>query len=117
MIYSDVLKGGSSGKCVESGDADSLLVKCVTHEEEPIMPPKGPKLSNKEIDLIRQWVARGLLENTKSKRVKSANNNVAMAMPAIPKGQVIMPEYLNIEPFIKTKRRKRHDEVRKSTAT
>ncbi|MCH2206407.1 MAG: hypothetical protein MK132_11115 [Lentisphaerales bacterium] len=27
-----------------------------------------------------------------------------MAMPAIPKGQVIMPEYLNIEPFIKTKK-------------
>lgn len=104
MIYSDVLKGGSSGKCVESGDVDSLLVKCVTHEEEPIMPPKGPKLSDKEIDLIRQWVAGGLLENTKSKRVKSANNNVAMAMPAIPKGQVIMPEYLNIEPFIKTKK-------------
>ena len=50
MIYSDVLKGGSSGKCVESGDVDSLLVKCVTHEEEPIMPPKGPKLSDKEID-------------------------------------------------------------------
>ena len=68
------------------------------------MPPKGPKLSDKEIDLIRKWVAEGLLENTKSKRVKSANNNVAMAMPAIPKGQVIMPEYLNIEPFIKTKK-------------
>lgn len=104
MIYSDVLKGGSSGKCVESGDADSLLVKCVTHEEEPIMPPKGPKLEDAEIDLIRKWVAGGLLENSKSKRIKKASNDIAMSMPAIPKGQVILPEHLSIKPFIVTKK-------------
>ena len=104
MIYSDVLKGGSSGKCVESGDADSLLVKCITHEEEPIMPPKGPKLEDAEIDLIRKWVAGGLLENSKSKRIKKASNDIAMTMPAILKGQVILPKHLSIKPFIVTKK-------------
>jgi WD40 repeat protein len=102
MIYSDVLKGGSSGKAIESGNLDSLLIKCITHEEEPIMPPKGPKLTDKEIELIKQWITAGLLENTKSKRVKSSNQNITMSMPTIPQGQVIMPKYLNIEPHIQT---------------
>ena len=102
LTYKDVLKGGSSGKIVESGNTDCSLVTCVTHEAEPIMPPKGPKLAKAEIDLIKKWVNGGLLENSKSKRIQAANNNLAMKMPAVKKGEIILPRYLNLEPFLKT---------------
>ena len=65
MIYSDVLKGGSSGKCVESGDVDSLLVKCVAKKKNRSCLQKA-KLSDKEIDLIDN----GLPVNAKIPRVK-----------------------------------------------
>ena len=105
MIYDDVLKGGSSGKIVEPGNIDSLLVKCVTHEEEPIMPPKGPKLEEKEIELIRSWIKGGLLETASSQRVKvAANTSLAMSSKAVAKGTVTLPEYLNLQPFIETKK-------------
>ena len=104
MIYDDVLKGGSSGKIVEPGNIDSLLVKCITHEEEPVMPPKGPKLEEKEIELIRSWIKGGLLETANSQRVKvAANTSLAMSSKAVAKGTVTLPEYLNLQPFIETK--------------
>src|SRR5690242_9295496 len=40
--FSGLLKGGGSGSAANSGDPDgSKLVKAITHEEEPFMPPKS----------------------------------------------------------------------------
>ena len=104
MTYADVLKGGSSGKIVEPGDIESMLVKTITHEEEPIMPPKGPKLEEREIELIRSWIKGGLLETANSQRVKVAKNtSLAMSSKAVAKGTVTLPEYLNLQPYIETK--------------
>ena len=103
MTYADVLKGGSSGKIVEPGNIESLLVKSITHEEEPIMPPKGPKLEAKEIELVRSWIKGGLLETASSQRVKVAKNtSLAMSSKAVAKGTVTLPEYLTLQPFIET---------------
>ena len=103
MVYADVLKGGSSGKIVESGNIDSMLVKTITHAEEPVMPPKGPKLEEKEIELIRSWIKGGLLETADSQQVKVARNtSLAMSSKAVAKGTVTLPEYLNLQPFIET---------------
>src|SRR5687768_10257431 len=46
--YAATLAGSTSGKVIEPGDADgSLLYRLVTHAEEPTMPPKGDKLSDR----------------------------------------------------------------------
>ena len=104
MTYADVLKGGSSGKIVEVGNIESMLVKTITHAEEPIMPPKGPKLEEREIELVRSWIKGGLLETANSQRVKVAKNtSLAMSSKAVAKGTVTLPEYLNLQPFIETK--------------
>lgn len=104
MTYSDVLKGGSSGKIVEPGNIESMLVKTITHAEEPIMPPKGPKLEEREIELVRSWIKGGLLETANSQRVKVAKNtSLAMSSKAVAKGTVTLPEYLNLQPYIETK--------------
>jgi mono/diheme cytochrome c family protein len=53
-----VLKGGASGLAVEPGASDKSLIitKVVTRQ----MPPGNAKLTEKEIDAIRQWIDQGL---------------------------------------------------------
>ena len=55
--FSATMKGGSSGLIVAGGDPDgSSLYKVVAQTAEPFMPPKS-KLSDKEIDLVKKWIA------------------------------------------------------------
>ncbi len=54
----------SREKLMESGfvsktAADSLLVKLITHAEEPHMPLKAPKLPDETINRIKQWIDLG----------------------------------------------------------
>ena len=53
-----VLKGGASGDAVSPGASDKSLIvtKVVTRQ----MPPGNVKLTEAEIDAIRQWIDRGL---------------------------------------------------------
>src|SRR5262245_22444722 len=65
--FSAVLKGGSSGKAVVPGDAAGRkLYKSVARLEEPFMPDKGPKMADAEVELIKKWIAGGLLEKASS---------------------------------------------------
>src|SRR5438309_11616102 len=66
--YQGVLKGSGSGAVVLSGNVDgSKLWKALTHSEEPYMPPNRPKLDEKDLNLVKQWIAGGLLENAGGK--------------------------------------------------
>ncbi len=54
-----LLKGGDRGPTVSLDKPDeSLLLKAVNQHDELKMPPKG-KLSQAQIDTLRQWVKRG----------------------------------------------------------
>jgi mono/diheme cytochrome c family protein len=56
-----VLRGGNSGPAVVSGkSADSLLVHAVTGTRgaKP-MPPKEPRLTPQQIDLLKRWIDQG----------------------------------------------------------
>ena len=59
---SELLKGGSSGKAVIPGNAsESLLLELVSSgDEDEWMPPKGPRLTEKEIAVLRKWIETGL---------------------------------------------------------
>ena len=64
--------GGNSGKALEPGDPDgSLLYRLVTHAEEPAMPPKGNKLPDDQLAVIRNWIAGGLLDTSGSTAIVS----------------------------------------------
>ncbi|MEY4613519.1 MAG: hypothetical protein RL179_1492, partial [Planctomycetota bacterium] len=55
-------QGGDSGeKTINPGKPeDSLLIKMITvGKEGKIMPPKGAKLNEKEISLLKSWIASG----------------------------------------------------------
>jgi mono/diheme cytochrome c family protein len=106
--YGGTMKGGSSGLIVTGGDPDgSSLYKVVTHAAEPTMPPKS-KLADKEIDLIKKWIAGGLLENSGSKAIASNRPKVDLSLSAAsfgkPEGAPPMPGDLLLEPVVRTAR-------------
>ena len=52
-------KGGTRGPAIVPGKpAQSLLIQSLQHDGELQMPP-GPKLPDKEIRLITEWIRRG----------------------------------------------------------
>jgi mono/diheme cytochrome c family protein len=59
-----LLKGGHDGAVVVPGDpAKSLLIKLIRHEgpaDDPMdMPPKKPKLSDADIQVVTDWIKAG----------------------------------------------------------
>ena len=102
------LKGGSSGVVLLGGDPDgSKLFKSVMHSEDPTMPPNN-KLPEKELALIKAWIAGGLLENNGSKALVSkkpkTNLSLGAASFAKPDGPPPMPGDLLREPVMRTER-------------
>jgi cytochrome c len=58
------MKGGRDGAVIVPGDpAKSLLIKLIRHEgpaDDPKpMPPKSPKISDAEVEVITQWIKAG----------------------------------------------------------
>ena len=106
--FSATMKGGSSGLIVAGGDPDgSSLYKVVAHSAEPTMPPKS-KLPDKEIDLIKKWIAGGLLENSGSKAIASNRPKIDLSLSAAsfgkPEGAPPMPGDLLLDPVVRTVR-------------
>jgi mono/diheme cytochrome c family protein len=62
-----VQEGGTSGKAAVAGKPDeSLLYLLPAHLDEPKMPPGKAKLPQRQIELIRAWVAGGMVEKSRS---------------------------------------------------
>lgn len=59
--YADLQKGGDHGAVIVPGRADaSLMIRAITGEVEPSMPPEdNPKPTEAEIDVLRNWVEGG----------------------------------------------------------
>ncbi len=103
--YAATLQGSENGKILNPGNADaSLLFKCVKQIEEPKMPPKGEKLTDAEIELIKNWIAGFALENATGKPAAPVQNKVSTAVVSLekPDGPPPMPGELPLEPFVRT---------------
>ena len=105
--YSSLMLGGGSGDSIELGDADSsYLYMVITHETEPIMPPKQPKMPEKELALIKNWIDQGALENMGSKAAKKKNQLAKIEIstkrpadaPVLPTGLSLNPGHLTSKP-------------------
>lgn len=106
--FGAALRGGSSGPGLMSGDPDgSKLFKVAAHSEEPKMPPNS-KISDKELELIKKWIAGGLLENSGSKAIASSAPKVDMAVDLSklgkPDGPPALPQDWLLEPAVRTDR-------------
>ncbi len=101
--YSALMRGGSSGDIVVPGDPDaSTLFQLLTHQREPHMPPNAPRRTEAELDVIRQWIAGGLIERkggSAQAATKSGINLVAAPAMRRPAGPPIMPQGLPLQPI------------------
>ncbi len=106
--FSATLTGGSGGEIVISEDpGSSRLFTLAAHTEEPIMPPKGTKMTEKELKIVSDWIAGGLLETKNSKARKSDKPKVdlnSISATGKPEGPPAMPEHLILEPEVLTDR-------------
>ncbi|MEM8945147.1 MAG: c-type cytochrome domain-containing protein [Planctomycetota bacterium] len=101
--FDAVLAGGAGGEVLVAGDPEgSRLWKLVTHQEAPKMPP-GDKLPQAELDILRKWIAGGLLNDANSKPLKSNKPAIAKidsSKLGKPVGDPAMPEQLYHEPVL-----------------
>jgi hypothetical protein len=106
--YSAALAGGASGKVIVPGDADgSKIIKVITHQDEPNMPPNRGKMADKEVNVFKKWIAGGLLETLNSKAIAGKPTvDLAIGAGAIgkPDGPPPMPGDLLMEPVVPVKR-------------
>jgi WD40 repeat protein len=104
--YTNLMLGGGSGEVVEPGDSsNSYLYSLVTHEDEPFMPPKSPKLADDTIETIRKWIDGGALENAGSKAPIANKSKFDFALKDAPTGKPAvppMPARLSLEPVTRT---------------
>jgi hypothetical protein len=106
--FAGTMKGSSGGKIVEPGDPGSTLITVVLQTAEPKMPPEGEKLSNDQIQVLKQWIEGGLLEN-KSSSARKASKPKFETSPrtdpaAKPDGPPPMPAHVLLEPPVVTAR-------------
>src|SRR5438034_8000810 len=58
--YSEILRGGKTGKVVSPGSSkDSLIMRRVLGEGALPMPPVGERLAEREISVLRSWIDEG----------------------------------------------------------
>ncbi len=106
--YGGALKGSGSGVVLVSGNPDgSKLWKAITHAEEPTMPPNRPKMTDKELELVKKWIAGGLLENAAGKAVAAAKPSIDLTLQSDaigkPDGPPPMPaKKLPLSPVVST---------------
>ena len=55
------LKGGKDGAVIKPGDVDGsdLLERVLSREEDEKMPPEGKPLGEREVALLKRWIAQG----------------------------------------------------------
>ncbi|MEM0897232.1 MAG: c-type cytochrome domain-containing protein, partial [Verrucomicrobiota bacterium] len=107
--YGATMAGGSGGEILNPGRSDESKVYLVTAkiEGEP-MPPRGQGLNKNELDVLKNWITGGVLENVNSTPKKPKENKLTMSMSAAtlgkPEGPPPMPEHLLLEPVVVTER-------------
>src|SRR3954451_10905050 len=107
--FGTAMQGGGSGKVIEPGDLDaSTLYQLVTHQDQPTMPPNGPKIPDAELATIKLWIEGGALETSGSVAVAKAKPKFEFKLDASatgkPAGPPAMPENVSVEPVVVSKR-------------
>jgi hypothetical protein len=104
--YQAAMTGSENGPVIKPGQAEaSLIFKVCAQIEEPKMPPKGDKLTDAELGLLKNWIAGFALETATSKPAAAAQNQVALAAVSLskPDGPPPMPGDLPLEPLVRPK--------------
>lgn len=108
--YSGVMAGGGSGEVIKPGDAEgSVLLKVISHQQEPYMPPNSPMLPKENLETIRRWIAGGALEKANSTAKVASGPKLDFSLASVAKGRPagpppMPPATLSLEPVAPTGR-------------
>lgn len=97
--YEATLIGSSAGEIIEPSNADaSILYQVMAHTEEPVMPPKKPRIPEAQLQLVKRWIDLGVLKTKTGKAKKSERRqisfDIAVDPTKKPDGPAPMPEQL-----------------------
>lgn len=109
LSFSALMEGGSRGKILEPGDPEqSTIYLLMAHKEQPAMPPKSPKLPDKDLELVANWIKSGALDtagSTAAPKKPKADLTLKTAARGKPEGPPPMPaDSLSLDPLVKTPR-------------
>lgn len=97
--FAGLLKGGGSGEIVKPGrPGSSILFLAISHEGNgvPNMPLGLPKMPDREIGIIRDWIQQGLFDKPGGKSRLSDRGSLEFSGSLVPKpkGEAAMPGQL-----------------------
>lgn len=108
--FSALQQGGSSGVVVMPGDpGKSRVYSLAAHAEEPKMPPKGDRIPEAQLALVKLWIEQGARENSGSKAVAvkpKADIGLKSVVKGRPEGPPPMPQAgkLKLDPVVRARR-------------
>src|SRR5258706_9707108 len=101
--YSEILRGGKTGKVVNPGSSqDSLMLRRVLGEGATPMPPVGERLAASEIAVLRSWIDEGARPRRDSAPARpNWVPKMALSKPALPTGDASNPIDLYLLDYFK----------------
>ena len=84
--YGGAIQGSSSGRVLMKNDPeDSVLYLCISHQEQPAMPPGKDPLDDEILETVRIWIETGLPENPGDVKpqTKAETESVMAAKPSL----------------------------------
>lgn len=108
MTYQSLMAGGASGEAISPGKPDqSLLYRVVAHLDEPVMPPRQPRIPEAELISLKRWIELGA-PDTAAGAAKNLARKVDVDIAAVsigkPEGPPPMPKSLPEVSLAKTTR-------------
>jgi hypothetical protein len=101
--YSEILRGGKTGKVVNPGSSqDSLMIRRVLGEGATPMPPVGERLASSEIAVLRSWIDEGARPRRDAAPARpNWVPKMALNKPALPRGDASNPLDLYLLDYFK----------------
>jgi len=106
--YRGAMAGGSSGKVLAPGSANSSrLFLLISHQEEPAMPPNQAPIANESLELVRAWITQGCRDTKDSAAQTPKQSTVAFEFDAADQAAVTTayPHAFPKRPFMQSAQR------------
>lgn len=106
--FRGVMAGGSGGKVLSPGNANSSrLFLLIGHQEEPAMPPNQSPLASDSLELVRAWITQGCRESKDSATQTPKRSTVALEFDAAEQSGIIngYPHHFPKRPFVQSAQR------------
>lgn len=109
--FAALTEGGSSGAVVAGGDPDkSRLFTLASHKEEPKMPPKGDRMPDAQLAVLKLWIEQGAREKSGSAASVATKPKTEIGLKSVvkgrPEGPPPMPKAgkLKLDPVVQVRR-------------